>query len=151
MITLLEKMLVLKSVALFAGTPDEVLVAIAGLLGEEEYRAGQNIFAKGDQGSSMYIIVRGLVAVRDGPRTLNELGERAVFGEMTMLDPEPRVATVTALEDTLLLRLDHGPFYELLADRAEVAEGIIRLLAGYVRARVDDMSRLDGAMRRAIT
>lgn len=149
MISLLEKLLVLKGVGIFAETPDEILVSIAAILGEEELCAGATIFEQGDAGSSMYIVVRGRLAAHSGGRQLNELGERDVFGEMAMLDPEQRVATVTALEDTLLLRLDHRPFYELLADRIEVASGIIGLLVGYVRARVDDISRLDGDLRAA--
>lgn len=143
MLTLLEKMLVLKAVALFAGTPDEVLIEIASILSEEEHRAGALVFAKGDVGSRMYVVVRGRLQAHDGARIFNELRERDVFGEMAMLDPEPRVATVTALEDSLLLCIDHRPFYELLADRVEVAQGIIRLLAGYVRERVDDIADLD--------
>ena len=149
MLTLLEKVLALKAVAMFVGTPDEVLTEIASILVEERYAAGASVFAKGDLGSSMYIIARGRLRAHDGERTLNELRERAVFGEMAMLDPAPRVASVTALEDTLLLRIDTHPFYELLANRAEVAHGIIRILAGYVRDRVDDISTLDARLREA--
>jgi len=146
MLTMIEKLLVLRSVAIFADTPEDVLAEIAGLLSEEEYPAGARVFAKGDPGSSMYVVARGRLLAHDGDRALNELGERAVFGEMAMLDPAPRVASVTALEDSLLLRIDHRPFYELLADRAEVAQGIIRLLAGYVRDRLDDIAALDARL-----
>lgn len=147
MLTLLEKVLALKSVAILAGTPDEVLIEIAAIVVEEEYAAGAAIFARGDPGSSMYVIARGRLRVHDGARTLNELNERDVFGEMAMLDPGPRVASVTALEDALLLRIDSRPFYELLADRAEVAQGIIKLLAGYVRDRLGDIAVLDSRLR----
>ena len=41
----------------------------------------------------MYIIVSGRVRVHDGERTINELGEREVFGEMALLDPAPRAAS----------------------------------------------------------
>jgi CRP-like cAMP-binding protein len=147
MLSLLEKMLVLKAVAIFADTPDDVLLAIAAIVAEEEHRAGARIFAQGDPGSSMYVIVRGLLQVHDEQRTLNQLGPRDVFGEMAMLDPEPRVASVTALEDTLLLRIDHRPFYDLLADRTEVIQGLIRVLAGYVRDRLDDLDDVERRLR----
>lgn len=147
MLTLLEKILVLKAVTIFAGTPDEVLLEIASIVSEEEHPAGARVFSRGDPGSSMYVVVRGRLRVHDEARTLNELGERDVFGEMAMLDPEPRVASVTALEDALLLRIDHRPFYELLADRVEVAQGLIRLLAAYVRDRLGDIADLEQRLR----
>ncbi len=60
---------------------------------------------------------------------------------MALLDPEPRLALVTAVEPTRLFRLAQAPFYELMADRPEVATGIIRVLTGHLRVR--DLARLD--------
>ena len=91
----------------------------------------------------MYVIVSGKVRVHDGPRTIAELGERQVFGEMALLDREPRSASVTALEDTQLFRIEAEPFFELIDDRPEVARGIIRVLTGYVRARMRELAALD--------
>lgn len=142
MLSTIEKVLILKTVSIFATTADDVLLEIAPILTELEVPAGEQIFAKGDQGTSMYIIISGRVRVHDGDRTLNELGPRAVFGEMAMLDPEPRIATVTALEPCQLFRIDHGPFYQVMADRVEVARGIIQVLIGHLRARVRDLSLL---------
>ena len=80
--------------------------------------------------------------VHSGAHTLNQLKEREVFGEMALLDPEPRLASVTAVVDTRLLRLDQAPFYELLEDRIEVARGIIQMLSQRLRARVADLNAL---------
>lgn len=145
MLTLLEKLLVLKSVPIFAELPDDLLAELAALLREEEYEAGAPVLRKGELGTSMYIVAQGRLNAHDGARTLNELPERSVFGEMAMLDPEPRSASVTALDDSLLLRLDTGPFYELMADRGEVALGIIHLLARRLRNLVDEIRARDGA------
>ena len=90
----------------------------------------------------MYIIVAGRVRVHDGEWTLNYLGESAVFGEMALVDSEPRLASVTAVEDTRLLRLDREPFYRLMDERGEVAQGIIRVLSQHLRARVRDLGDL---------
>jgi CRP-like cAMP-binding protein len=65
-----------------------------------------------------------------------------VFGELALLDTEPRTATIQALEDTLLFRLDQEPFYELMSDRVEVAMGTIQMLAGNLRARVREVMNL---------
>lgn len=147
MLSTLERVLVLKSVGIFADTPDETLIAVAGLLSEAEYPASALIFAQGDPGSSMFVIVSGRVRVFDHVRTLNELGARAVFGELALLDPEPRVASVAAVEETLLLRVDHQPFLDLMADRPEISSGIIRVLTGYLRERVADLGQVDTQLR----
>lgn len=139
MLSRIEKVLILKTVAIFAETPDEVLADVAGLLHEAEAPAGSTIFRKGDSGTSMFIIIEGEVRVHDGDHTLNHLHTRDVFGEMALLDPEPRVASVTAIADTQLLRLDQEPFYELMDERNEVARGVIRVLTRHLRARVRDL------------
>ena len=142
MLSTIEKVAILTTVGIFAATPDDVLAAVAPLLDQVDLNAGETLFDKGDLGDSLYIIVSGRLRVHDGSRTLDVLGARAVVGEMALLDPEPRAAAVTAVEDARLLRLLRAPFYELMADRPEVATGIIRVLTGYVRARLRDVAEL---------
>jgi hypothetical protein len=148
MLSTLEKVLILKTVSLFAQTPDEVLVEVTGLLREQECRPGEQIVAKGETGRSLYIVVEGRVRVHDGDRTLNELGEGAIFGELAVLDDAPRSATVTALEETRLFRLEQDALYELMADRPEVARGIILVLSAHLRARVQDLDALHTRLER---
>jgi len=136
----LGKKLILKTVSLFVETPDEFLDHIAALLEEIEVKSGESVFEKGDPGDCMYIIAEGRVSVHDGERTLNYLGKRDVFGEMAVLDPEPRSASVTAAEDTRLWRLDQEPLFELMAQRPEVSRGIIQVLTRHLRARMRDMA-----------
>lgn len=147
MLSTVEKVLVLKTVAMFGQTPDHVLADVADLLEEIEVAENETIFQKGEPGDSMYIIVDGKVRVHTGERLLNYLGESDVFGEMALLDPEPRLASVTTVEPTRLLRLDQSPFYQLLSERPEVATGIIRVLTRLLRARVHDLSQLEGRIK----
>ncbi len=77
---------------------------------------------------------------------LNDLGEGDVFGELALLDPEPRMATVTALEPTQLLQLAQGPFHELIHERPEVALGVLRMITRYLRAHVQEIARLDAEL-----
>jgi CRP-like cAMP-binding protein len=95
----------------------------------------------------MYIILDGKVRVHDGERLLNYLGERDVFGEMALLDPEPRLASVTAAGVTRLFRLDQAPFFELMEERPEVATGIIRVLTSRLRDRVKDIGQLNARIK----
>ena len=147
MLSTIEKVLTLKSVSIFAGTPDETLVEAAAILEEVDIPEGRTIFEKGEMGSCLYIIADGRVRVHDGERTLNELGTGDVFGEMAVLDAAPRVASVTALDATRLLRLDQEPLYELMADRIEVVRAIVGVLSGHLRARVHDVAELSARIQ----
>ena len=147
MLSNVEKVLILKSVAMFSHTPDNVLADVADLLEELDVSENETIFEKGDTGDSMYVILDGKVRVHDGERLLNYLGERDVFGEMALLDPEPRLASVTAVEVTRLFRLDQAPFFELMEERPEVATGIIRVLTGRLRDRVRDIGQLNARIK----
>jgi len=138
MMLTIEKVLILKTVSIFTETPDEVLAELALYLEERDVAAGQMIFNKGEPGDSMYIIVSGKVRVHDGERTLNQLKDRDVFGEMALLDPAPRAASVTALEETRLLCLDHGPFYEAVNTRSEISRGVIKVLSRNLRSMVEN-------------
>lgn len=143
MLSTIERVIILKSISLFASTPDEALAELADLLEEIEVRAGENMVEKGAAGDSLYVIVRGRMAVLDNERVLNELGDRAVFGELSLLDSAPRTATVRALEDTTVLRLDQAPYYDLMADYVEVAMGTIQMLTRNLRARTSDVVELN--------
>jgi CRP/FNR family cyclic AMP-dependent transcriptional regulator len=98
------------------------------------------VVKKGDMGDCMYIIAQGKVRVHDGERTLNFLEQGNIFGEMAVLDAETRVASVTAVADTCLLRLAQEPLYQLMDEQPDLARGIIRTLSGHLRARIQDMN-----------
>lgn len=139
-LTLSQKADLLRSVSIFFETPAEKLTEVAALLQEVRFKAGNVIFRKGDEGDSMYIVIDGRVCVHDGDMILNCLGKWEVFGEMAVLDPGFRSASVTAEEDTGLFRLDQKPFQNLLDSSSEVSAGIIRILCQRLRARVQDMA-----------
>ena len=136
MLLTIERVLLLKGIDFFATTGDALLAAVAAVLVEEEHAAGTRIIAKGEAGTSMYILASGSARVHDGDVEIVTLRAGQVFGELSALDPVPRVASVTALEDVRLLRLEHEALFELMADHVEVAHGIIRyLVVHYGRRR----------------
>lgn len=142
MLSTIEKAIILKTAGIFAETPDSLLAEVAAVVEEVEIPAGCPIVEKGEPGDGMYILVSGKVRVHDGDYTLSELGPRAVFGEMAVLTREPRSASVTALDDAYLLRLPQEPFYEIMADRADVARAIIHVISERLRVRSEEVARL---------
>ena len=137
----MDRLNVLRSVSIFAGTPDALLAEISAVLEELHFQAGEQVFGKGDLGDCLYIIAAGQVRVHDGERTLNTLHSGEVFGEMAALDPEVRSASITAVKDTRLLRLERGPLYQVMAQRIEVAQGIMHVLAQRLRGSLREMNQ----------
>ena len=133
MLLTIEKVLILKSVPIFASVPEGQLVDLATIAETVDYDAGDIIMNQGDLGTSMYIVVNGRVRIFEGDKDLAEHGTRAVFGELAALDPEPRAASVQALEDCTLLRLDGESLYDLMSGNKEVTRGIVRVLCDYTR------------------
>ena len=84
--------------------------------------------------ASLYAIVEGRVRVHRGDETLVELGPGVTVGELAALVPEPRSASVTALEPTLALRVDKAVLDELLAEWPELGHGVIAALVSRLRA-----------------
>ena len=84
------------------------------------------------------MVVMGRVRVHVGNRTVVETGPGAVVGELAVLAPAPRSASVTAMEPTLLLRLRRAPFDELLGDSPELARVVISSLAAQLQAVADE-------------
>ena len=133
----LEKVLILKTISFFSYIPDNILEEIISIIEEVKFKAEEEIVEKGEMGRSMYIITSGQVRVHDGEHIITYLENRAFFGETSVLDTKPWSASVTAEQETCLLRLDQEPLYELMADRFELANGIIYALIRQIRNLLD--------------
>ena len=132
MLDVLERALALRAAPLFAPLDGEELLPIAELCSELSLDAGGELFAQGELGESLYVLVSGRVSVeRDGHR-LAELKTGDCVGELAALDLDPRSATVTALEDCDFIRLERDDLFDLLSDHPE----LVRALAGVLVARL---------------
>jgi hypothetical protein len=134
MSSIVEKVIVLRTVEIFLSLRDEYLVDIARRVEEIRVAAGEKIIAEGDLGSALFVIVDGSVRVHRGAVTLATLRTREIFGELTALDPQPRSADVTAEDDSRLYKLDYADLDEIIAADAEVSRSIIKVLCRRLRA-----------------
>lgn len=141
MMSLDERVALLRHVRFFAGAPPSALSRVAAAMEPVALAAGQPLFAKGDLGDSLYVIARGRLKAHDGDLVFNELGPTDVVGELAALDAELRSASVTAIEDAALLRLHQAPLFDLLMAHGDVAHGVIGVLCRHLRARVSDVSK----------
>ncbi len=96
---------------------------------------GETVFYKGSYGSQLYVVLGGRFSVRDGSKTIATLREGAMFGEMAVLNKEPRSASVVALEDAHLFVLTETTFKGLLTKRVAVQMllNIVRTLSHRLR------------------
>ena len=97
---------------------------------------GETILKENDEGDALYIIVSGSVKVTkgsDGQVTLVTLQERDYFGEMTILDREPRSASVEAQEETRLLVINQDDFQRLLPVKSQIVLPLLRTLSRRLR------------------
>lgn len=133
--TTIDRVVALQGVELLAGVPGRTLAAVAQRAVEVEVPAGAIVIEEGAVEDHLFALVRGRLRVHQGDRTLTVLDAGATVGELAALLPEPRSASVTAVEPALLLRIDRAVLDELLADRPELARGIIGALVTMVRAR----------------
>jgi hypothetical protein len=129
----IDKVLILREVSLFKAIPHETLLGVATLLTEVRATVDEPIIEKGDLGDCLYVIASGRVRVHDGDRTLRHLDRHQFFGELSLLDAEPRTASVSAVEPTCLFRLAQADFYALMHERPEIVQAINRVLCRMIR------------------
>ena len=136
-LTAREKTELLDRVDLFDGVGDVPLAAIAARAVEVEFPASRPIARQGEVGTGFFLIVSGAArVVRDGEE-IATLGPGDFFGELSLLDQQPRVATVTAVGPTVCLGIASWDFERLLEEQPRVAIGLLRVVARRLRAVTD--------------
>ncbi|HEX4998608.1 MAG TPA: ATPase, T2SS/T4P/T4SS family, partial [Terriglobia bacterium] len=136
----------LRNVKLFAELHPDSLARVSSWFKFSEFSPGETIVREGTAGMSMFIIKSGLVEVRKKDATtgieffVTQLGPGAAVGEMAMLTGKPRSATITTVEPTVTLTLTRSDFRHLLAEHAEIALSLARILAD----RLEDTNRQIG-------
>lgn len=131
----------LKTTKLFGATPDESLKTIADQFAIESFAAGSDVVRKGDAADRLFLVVSGQASVHEGERVLRVLGPGEGFGEMAMLDDQPRAATITALESCVFLSLNRSAFQVLLASRPEVSQAILLVLTANIRSNTESLAQ----------
>ncbi|GAB3882393.1 cyclic nucleotide-binding domain-containing protein [Spirosoma agri] len=145
-ISVIDRIVALKRTALFADTPENVLSSVAQIMNEVTYHEGQEIFAKGETGTSLFIIYDGEVGIYDGSEQLATFLKGGFFGELALLDAEPRSATAIALTDASTFRIDQDDFYDLMEERGEVLQNIVRALCQRLRRQNEVLRDLSASV-----
>ncbi len=123
---------------LFAAMQPAELDEILKFASERRVRRGQTIFQRGDNGSSLMAVLRGRVRISsvsaDGKEvTLNVISPGEIFGEIALLDGQPRSADATATEDTLLLVVERRQFLPFLRQNEDLYLRLLAVLCARLR------------------
>jgi CRP-like cAMP-binding protein len=132
----------LRTSGLFADISDDDLGALITIGQEVSFDAGQAIFESGDQHDGMFIVLEGEAQVDVGGR-FHRLKAGNFFGEMALLVPAKRMATVRAVEPVRALKLPSEAFQSFLLEHPVVAVSMLKALV--VRLREVEQ-RLDAWM-----
>jgi len=116
-------------------------------LERRQFEDGETIFNRGDPAEDIYLIESGHVRIftfdEEGRQlTLNTLGPGEVFGELAVLDNQPRSASAAAVGTTVLLRLCSDHLLTLVRASPELAESLFNLLVQRTRHMTDYIERL---------
>jgi len=137
----------LRTVPIFSELSEADIASLAKLTSRRACPKDTVVFFENEEGDSFFCIVDGRIKVTilgdDGREViLSVLGRGDFFGEMALLDNEPRSATAIAVEDTELLSLHRNDFQAALSDNRTINTGLIRVLSGRLRKANHQISTL---------
>jgi hypothetical protein len=123
----------LSQVPVFDRLSTAQLVTLAQALAEERVEAGELVYAEGDEGSSLYVVLAGEIEISRGGAPLERVGPGRFFGELSTLDGVPRSVSARALAPAQLLRLSREDLLALMEEAPALGIGLAQHLALRVR------------------
>ena len=139
-LSLMERILFLKRVPLFANLPPAELKQVAAIADEHLFVDGEVIAQQGEPGDELYVIVSGEVRVliTTNGQQESELAVRGVgeyVGEMAVISQKPRMARLVAVGDVRTLCIEQKQFEGILRERPETSLAVMRELSDRLRER----------------
>jgi CRP/FNR family cyclic AMP-dependent transcriptional regulator len=137
----------LRTVPIFSELSDADIASLARLANRRRYPKDTVVFFENEEGDFFFMIVEGRIKVTilgdDGREViLSILGTGDFFGEMALLDNEPRSATAIAIEDSELVSLHRHDFQSVLSDNRSIMSALIKILAARIRKANHQISTL---------
>lgn len=127
----------ISTASIFQALPPLELAALALSLTPRRIPPAETFIHQGQTATSLFVLASGDVRVHVGGKDVAELQAGAVIGEFAALDPEPRSASVSALNDCVVLELEGADLREMMSRRPAVCRGIFRVLCSRLRDAAD--------------
>ena len=131
------KVALLGQIELFEGCSTRDLRRISAVAEEHEVEAGTVLTEEGQERNDVFVIIEGVARVERDGRHIASLTDGDVFGELAVLDPGPRTATITADSPMFLLVLTAEQMERIIRQSPEVALALLRSVARKLKAALD--------------
>lgn len=154
----------LKKIVIFSSLDAPEFQLLISLMNGQRCGKGETLFREGDKGAELFIVLTGKIGITvtlsDGNEmTISEIKAGDFFGEMSIIEQQPRSASAVALEETELLSLQASDFMKLIESAPPVAVKILHKMLGISAERLSSTGRFvsemvqwgETARRRAIT
>ena len=141
----------LRPLSMFTGLGDGELRKVARLFVQKLFRAGDQVFAKGDSGDEAFIVLRGKISIqleKDTP-AVAQLGDGKIFGEMAFLDGAPRAAFAVATQPSILLVMKRAAFAEVVRREPNLGMMVMRNLAQDLAVKLRSVNDTITSLKRA--
>ena len=132
-LTIIERIIRLKSFEIFDQTRVEQLAEVAMLTQEFFFESGANLYAEGQSGDALYFILEGRVSLEKNGLTAFHLEAGEIIGTLAALDRRPHLFSAKAAMPLHFLKLDARALHKLLSRNNEFALAVIRLLCRLIR------------------
>jgi len=155
---------VISGLSLFSKLDEKEFKIVSGFLNTLNIKKGETLFKEGDQGEAMFIHFSGTLSASvtqsDGTqRRLFDVKNGDFFGEMSIISHEPRSATISAAEDSILIMLNENDFFKIISEYPIIGYKLLKAISAVQNQWLDQTSKSfsdlirwgETARRRAIT
>ena len=109
------------------------------------FQPGDLIFRKGEKGNTMFVVASGEVEITVDGKVVDRLTKGDLFGEMALIDNQPRSADAVAGNDCSIITIDEKSFLFMTDHTPRFALQVMRLVAARLRERMEDLEKLKSA------
>lgn len=107
----------------------------------KSFKAGTTVFKEGDPGTEMYVLLKGVVELSVRGKVIARVGKAGLFGEMAIIDNNPRSATAHASTNCEVVVVDQKRFLEMVHETPDFAIDVMRVLVSRLRLTDEAMRR----------
>lgn len=143
MIPTVERILFLNKIPLFEGFSVDELWQVAQALDEVRYDPGEMLMEEGTPGHALHLIVSGEVVGSVSGKEFVKLGEKAVLGDVAVLDGMPYAITASAIDEVVTIKIEREKLDDILNANPSAARGIINVLCRKIRFLVEQQLEPD--------
>jgi len=136
-----------------AALDTQLLADLAQVLGPAarfRYPAGRIVMTEGERGAALFAVLKGRVAIRIGDSLVEKVGRGGIFGEMSLVDRRPRLATAVAETDCMLLAMSRHMFLHLVKRSPKFGAALLKAVgerAAFMASRRAERHAHSGAQR----